>query len=136
VQRAVSLRFWRTDPSGSEGGFQMRQLHRFSLRSIALSLVLSFAALATWATGSAQSAPVAASSLVAPVATPALKDVTPVYYYRRYYYHRRYYRPYYHHYYYRPHYYHPYYYHRPYYHRYYYYHRPYYRRHFYHRYYY
>ncbi len=115
----------------------MRQLHRLSLRSIAFSLVLGFAALNTWATGPAQSAPIAASSLVAPVATPALKDVIPAYYYRHYYYHRHYY----HHYYYRPHYYHRYYYHRyyyhrPYYHRYYYhhyyYHRPYYHRRYYH----
>ncbi len=112
----------------------MRQSHRLSLRSIALSLVLGLAALGTWATSSAQSAPIAASSLVAPVATPALKDVIPAYYYRRYYYHRRYYHPYYHHYYYHPRYYHHYYYHRPYYHHYYY-HRPYYRRHYYHRYY-
>ncbi len=113
----------------------MRQSHRLSVRSIALSLVLGFAALGTWATSSAQSAPIAASSLMAPVATPALKDVTPAYYYRRYYYHRHYYHPYYHHYYYHPRYYHRYYYyHRPYYHHYYY-HRPYYRRHYYHRYY-
>jgi hypothetical protein len=54
------------------------------IRFLILTLMLSFGAIAVLSNGSAQAAPIAASSLGAQVAAPSLTEKTRLYCYNRY----------------------------------------------------